>query len=1149
MLKYFTIFTSLFVAATANAQVEVSADDAKINYWGRVDFTNTKAPAFEFPGVTIKAKFTGTSIKATLNDFAAHGSSTTNYYYKIIDGGTPVKFEALKGTNSYTLASGLTSTDTHTVEIIKLTEANVGRTAFLGFTLDAGASLVSFANPTCRIEFIGNSITCGYGNDTSIAAPPSGNPSSGFTSKHENNYKAWGYVAARKLGMQYSAVSYSGRGLYRNNDASTAGVLPSIYDRIYPDNSSLPTWSHTAYRLNYIVIDLGTNDFYPDPTNPLSQTAFESAYVNFVKKLKSYHPNASIILAVGVMMSDSYPAGANQWTRIRTYVKNAISTLTTEGYNNVYYFEMDPQSAPYGEDWHPSAATHSTMGNNLATFISSLGKSCDNSSSGPDYSVSNWLDNKKAAVALTFDDWSAGHSALVVPELTKRNINATFCITNNVGAWSSVQSAYNLGNEIANHSKTHMDLTTATAAQKNTEIRGAKNTILSNLKNAKVLSYIYPYGAYNQEVIDSVKKSNHIGARSVYPSSGNYSYNFAPTDDDYYKVLTTAMDSTVTLGQYYTQIKNIISGGGFLTYLYHSIYSADIQDNNYAQIHVKNLSKQLDTLVSQKDNVWITTFGQAIQYHREKKTAVLSETSAPFASGSTWKLNLTDQLPDSLYFQALTVQVRIPDTITNVLSVMQNNASIPFSISRGNLVFNAVPDGGEITVNVSACQVPMVSLVPTSGTISICVPNSAILSATHTAGNTYEWYLNGNSIENTNNDTLQVDSAGVYTVKITNNNCEINSATYGKSIIVSNTGNCGEPRANFAVDRNPSTLSQVLTFTNLSENTETTSVAIWNFGENVEIINNNSTVSNYSGNGPLKVLFKSTGKKKITLVVTGSVKNDTIVKEIEILDAVPCVMYEDFNNNDYHGSFLGGWNNYTFTEENSALKVTVPSTSPNEWYSFNTYFRNENNEKINVNFSDITKNPVIKFIAKASDTLTLKASLVDANGIIADGAVLGTKNKFDVTGTYKYYELNMRGLFFNQWNSTVLDSTKIAGVEFRINSGYQSYPFKNTFGQTVSSSFVGTLEIEWIGVNDKCTAPVTIDVKDETLQDAVQIHPNPVNEVLFIASNSKTSAWVISNTVGEKLLEGETNEANIGSLPAGVYFIKIGNRVKKFVKL
>ncbi|WP_028978677.1 polysaccharide deacetylase family protein [Sporocytophaga myxococcoides] len=319
-----------------------------------------------------------------------------------------------------------------------------------------------------------------------------------------------------------------------------------------------------------------------------------------------------------------------------------------------------------------------------------------------EYFISNWFDDKRAAVVLTFDDWSPGHPAIVIPELKKRKINGTFFITNVLGTpdWNIVRNAYEDGNEIANHTKSHPDLTKLSEDQKKDEIRDSKNYFGEKLKGGKVLTFAYPFGRYDQEVLDSVRNSGHIASRGVQLSSGNYTYNFALVEDDYYKILTYGMDNTISIAQFNSQLENIIKGGGLLTYLYHSIYSNTITDNSYAKIHQNDLGKQLDTLLSRKNDVWICTFAQAIQYHREKKTAKLIETSAPFTKGNTWKLNLSDQLPDRLYFQPLTTKVKMPANITNVLCIYQNGKRLNFKITSGELMFNAVPDGGEITIKI-----------------------------------------------------------------------------------------------------------------------------------------------------------------------------------------------------------------------------------------------------------------------------------------------------------------------------------------------------------------------------------------------------------------------------------------------------------------
>jgi|GEM_PF-89336 len=1148
-MKNYSLFLAclFFLVPEIKAQVMIEADHPDIIYWGRVDHSNPKAPAFEFSGVTIRAEFSGTSVSATLQDFAAHGPATTNYYNVVIDGVVQDKIEALAGTHTYALASGL-EPGWHLLELVRLTEASVGRSAFHGLQLEAGQSLRPVSNePVCEIEFIGNSITCGYGNEVSIPA----DPNTGFTSVNENNYKAWGYLTARNLGMRYRAVAYSGRGMYRNNTGSTEGTLPKIYDRIFPDAAAGALWNHAQAHPNVIVINLGTNDFAQDPGMPLDADLYKSTYVTFVERLRNLHPNAVIICATGVMMSDYYPVGAQHWTRIRAYVKDVVTTLTSDGMENVHYFEMDPQTAPYGEDWHPDATTHVEMANKLTQFITSLNVECTENEEpqGLDYSIANWLDNKKAAVALTFDDWTAGHPAIVVPELRDRDMHATFFLTVqswNAINWSRVAQAAADGNEIANHSKTHRDLITLSAADKADEIRGAK-AVIDQQQGLKAITFAYPFGSHNSAVIDSVRASGHIGARGVQPPSGNYGYHFASSDDDYYKIRTFSMDNTVTLQQYEQQLDNILSGGGLLTYLYHSVFNEEVSDNSYAMIHQDDLQKQLDLVKSREGQLWISTFAQAIQYHKEKKSAVLTELTAPFEEGDTWKLLLTDDLPDELYNQALTLRVRLPEGVTNILQIVQAGETVPFLLDGDMLQFNAVPDGGEVIIHISGCMVPAIQWI-SDQQLSFCIPGKAVIHVQHESGNEYEWFQDGQLLEGRNHDTLHVPQAGIFDVKITRNGCSIHSSTVKKSVVVQTTGTCGEPRARFTVDRNPALIYQTVIFTSLSENTESNASYTWSFGEEVLLVDQQRYVSEYTGAGPVKIHYTIAGTKLVRLVVSGSISNDTTEMEISVLDEVGCLMDEEFNNTEIE-SYLGGWNNYDLSVQGGMLRVDVPETNPNEWYAFTIPFRGNSGAE-SVDFSDFVKKPVVRLWAKASDTLSLKVSMMDALGVVTDGAMLSARNLLDVTTELQYFEIDFSGLFFNQWDEQALDSSAITALDFRINSGYESFPYENSFGQRIDKPFVGSLYLDWVGVNDDCEAPDSLptSVVPAANEQKLDVYPVPSSGMVYLSPAGSDTSWTITTLMGKALLHGSGHAINIHHLPAGVYLLQTGSVLKKIIK-
>lgn len=343
--------------------------------------------------------------------------------------------------------------------------------------------------------------------------------------------------------------------------------------------------------------------------------------------------------------------------------------------------------------------------------------------------VCNWDNDRKAAIVLTFDDWSPGHSAIVVPELQSRSLHATFFVMNQTASysWGQINTAFANGNEIANHTKTHPHLNTKNAAELNDEIRGMK-TLIDQHYTQNGITFAYPFGEYNQVVMDSVKAAGHIAARGVQPAS-TFPYNFAATNNDYFKIATYAMGPSVTAAMFNAQVQSVTSGGGLLTFLYHSVDDAtnSHSDTWYSQVKQADLQVQLDKLVSVQNTVWVTTFSEAIKYHKEKSCATLTETQAP--DGTTWKLNLTDTLSNNaLYNQPLSIKLK--KNGVNYLSVIQNGVAIRIDSDRNDsITFRVVPDGGEFTITTdwvtstsnsqNASANITISPVPSNGMITI----------------------------------------------------------------------------------------------------------------------------------------------------------------------------------------------------------------------------------------------------------------------------------------------------------------------------------------------------------------------------------------------------------------------------------------------
>ena len=95
--------------------------------------------------------------------------------------------------------------------------------------LDKGSSLVPIKNKRGKlIEYIGNSITCGYGNEGGMGQT--------FCAETENHYMTYAAITSRNFNARHFAVCRSGIGIYRNWDGPEDGnddCMTNLYSRIF----------------------------------------------------------------------------------------------------------------------------------------------------------------------------------------------------------------------------------------------------------------------------------------------------------------------------------------------------------------------------------------------------------------------------------------------------------------------------------------------------------------------------------------------------------------------------------------------------------------------------------------------------------------------------------------------------------------------------------------------------------------------------------------------------------------------------------------------------------------------------------------------------------------------------------------------------
>ncbi|EYF00527.1 SGNH/GDSL hydrolase family protein [Chondromyces apiculatus] len=321
------------------------------HFIGRFDTSDPAGPRFSWSGSAIYARFSGTGLKARLGD------SGDNFLAVVIDDGPPTALRLMGPDSTYTLAEGLPAGE-HTVLIEKRTEAALGVVQLLDLAPTEGQILASPAPHARGIEFVGDSITCGYGNEGAEATCP-------FSSETENEYMAYGAIAARALDAAHTSIAWSGIGAYRDYGGSTEDQMPVRFTRTLGDDPT-STWDF-SWTPEVVVVNLGTNDFAQgDPGQP-----FADAYTGFVEDLRGHYPDAFILCALGPMLSDSFPAGEMRLTRAREYIQGAIDARQQAGDTRIGLVELDEQDPAdgLGCDYHPSITTHEKMAEKVVAAI------------------------------------------------------------------------------------------------------------------------------------------------------------------------------------------------------------------------------------------------------------------------------------------------------------------------------------------------------------------------------------------------------------------------------------------------------------------------------------------------------------------------------------------------------------------------------------------------------------------------------------------------------------------------------------------------------------------------------------------------------------------------------------------------------------
>ncbi|MDF2589138.1 MAG: lipolytic protein family [Anaerocolumna sp.] len=323
-----------------------------------------------YSGSYIEFEFIGEKVEAVIWTNGANGDDIYKAWIAVFinDEETPSKRFALNHEEAkYVLYEG-DGTKATKIRIMKMSEVAFAKVGIKSINIEGKQPEPTNYLPR-KIEFIGDSITCGYGNEGIFNVDV-------FNTTQENPWEAYAIKTARKLGADYHLVSWSGIGIISNwveasvNEPLDNWLMPMLYQ--YTDAhlckelniTDVEVWDNTRFSPDVIVINLGTNDMSYTRNIKERVDKFGNEYYKFLEFVRSHNPGSSIICTLGAMGDDLCPEIEKQ---VHRFSDDKNDT-------NVYFMKFDVQMDEdgIGADWHPSIITHEKMAQKLSDTIKEI---------------------------------------------------------------------------------------------------------------------------------------------------------------------------------------------------------------------------------------------------------------------------------------------------------------------------------------------------------------------------------------------------------------------------------------------------------------------------------------------------------------------------------------------------------------------------------------------------------------------------------------------------------------------------------------------------------------------------------------------------------------------------------------------------------
>ena len=332
----------LSAAGPAPAQ-PIAANDPRIRYEGRFDFSAPAGPVVGWAGSRISLDFGGSRL-------VLHwGQATGQDFFNVQVDGTTEVVGVPAGASGETVWPHPLDAGRHRLTLFKRSEAAAGEVCFAGVEIGSGQEIWAPA-PTAyrlRMEFIGDSITAG-------ACDEDGDKDQWADRGTHNFALSYATLTSSAFAADLRCAAVSGMGIATGWMDVKAG---QVWDRVYP-RVGAPRADLAAWQPAVAFVNLGENDdSFPHAHNQPFPAGYTAGYVALVQSIRAAYPHARLVLLRGGMFGGSQSAPLREaWTEAVRQLEAADPAIS--------YFVFTHWSAN-----HPRVGDHRAMADELIAWL------------------------------------------------------------------------------------------------------------------------------------------------------------------------------------------------------------------------------------------------------------------------------------------------------------------------------------------------------------------------------------------------------------------------------------------------------------------------------------------------------------------------------------------------------------------------------------------------------------------------------------------------------------------------------------------------------------------------------------------------------------------------------------------------------------